>query len=48
MPVFGALLMVDPAFSFNDMTGRALSPLQAHDRPHQPFLQWHRADCFKK
>lgn len=33
--------------SFVNRTGRAVAPLNPHERPHPRFLQWHRENCFK-
>jgi putative restriction endonuclease len=33
--------------SFVNMTGRAIVPQRAVQRPHPHFLQWHRENCFK-
>ncbi|AOO84150.1 HNH endonuclease [Bosea vaviloviae] len=34
--------------SFINRTGRAFAPMQLRERPHPPFLQWHRENCFKQ
>ncbi len=37
----------DGVESLINRTGRLLGPLQARDRPHPAFLNWHRENCFK-
>lgn len=38
----------DGVESLINRTGRLLGPLQARDRPHPAFLNWHRENCFKR
>ncbi|CAN7533530.1 HNH endonuclease [Bosea sp. LjRoot9] len=34
--------------SFINRTGRAFAPMKPRERPHPPFLKWHRENCFKQ
>jgi putative restriction endonuclease len=34
--------------SFINKTGRAFAPMKLRERPHPPFLKWHRENCFKQ
>jgi putative restriction endonuclease len=34
--------------SFINRTGRAFAPMKLRERPHPPFLKWHRENCFKQ
>lgn len=37
----------DGVESLINKTGKLIGPLEARDRPHPAFLQWHREHCFK-
>ena len=38
----------DGVRGFINRTGRALAPMKLRERPHPPFLKWHRENCFKQ